>query len=397
MPSPRLSLQTLVLVVLLVALGAALYRASAPFEIAHRLPRQGFAVFSPDSTKCAVVDHSGEIIVVLDVRSSYQHEIKTTEFVGYLAFTADASELVMVGHNKTWVWVIDADCIRRDIVGGAVGYYWEDLFAQSAGRILLFEDPVWKVVDLRTFREFPVACRKGAMPAISIDGRLVAAASPEGITLVEVESGRPLGTLPQSQNPQAWTAPSFLHAHELAALRDDGDLYVWRIDNWNLQLRKSVASSECYKVCPAPDGRILFCTGPGWTHALSRRDFTSRWHNKVTSFMVTPDSREVLGTNDGHAMIVSAQTGEQLFRFGEAKSSIYPVMSPDGNWVITGNYDGSGAILWRRLRPCAWWGIFVRPELWCFLVVAGVFVRVVFKNFRPAVEVHKQESVGVAQ
>jgi len=174
---------------------------------------------------------------------------------------------------------------------------------------------------------------RGAITAISPDGRLLAIADPRAnaVQIWDLDADRTLGRLARPAVAVAGAGVSFSDDGQTLAIgRVDGTVELWDVPARRLRttLRGHTDDFMFTMIRLSPEGRTLALTG-------------YRWGPKPPLTRIQDAIRGVLRLSpiyDAELLVLDAATGRGL---GRAASSTRPFYSPDGKALATGEPDGS--------------------------------------------------------
>jgi WD40 repeat protein len=309
--------------------------------------------FTPDASRI-VTAHNDGTVRVWDVESEEELERIQVADKGLVtvAVSPDGERLAAGALDGTAA-VFDLDGSRRLDLEGMSGRVYSISFDREGGRVLTSSgDGFARLWDVDSGEPLLTLRGHGAPQGdaqLSPDERLIATANRDGSAVVwDVASGEPVGDPVVPANRSAFvTRVAFVPGADALAISGSGGF----LEAFDLFTRERVAAYNGHAgivvdLAVSPDGEQLLTGGGDGTARLwdfSQRRFAVRALSSV--FGVEFDSTgERLLFADGRAVIVDAQTGEELPTISSTRVIFGASFSPDDSQIATAESGGAVAL-----------------------------------------------------
>ena len=248
-----------------------------------------------------------------------------------------------------------------------MGYSVHDVvFSPSGERLALGvanRVAVWDRAARKVVRDFPA--RLFAPFTVSRDGRLLAVATLDGVTLYGLESGGQRGRLDVGGEVCSLAFSS--DGSTVAVANGTGTIHLWKVAD-GTRLALTIENANLYEAVFGPDGATLAASGrlnrnssdgAIWIWELPSRKERPRIRFSGSTSRVpiafSPSGETLaLGTSDGTVRIWDAHTGQQKRQIPAHRRGVMRVaFSPDGTHIASASADGT-VRLWDVVTGAPW-------------------------------------------
>ncbi len=277
-------------------------------------------------------------------------------------FSLDGERVVSVGpYGAAWIWNADApDCGHSVLLLGHEDDVRTGAFSPD-GRLVVTtsDDDTVRVWDATTGQQRTQLNLPGpsspptdytTSAEFSPDGKSLAITRSDGlIAIADTDSFK---VVPLDKGPFAWRARFSRDSKKLAAVLDNGSVWIWDIVG-RIKLPLPKQFQPVVDASFSPDGRLLVTASADssarlWDLTTLTERFVFRGHQKsVTRAEFSPDGQEILTSSaDGYARIWASGQNTSPFAVKQhAKAIAHVEISPDGNNLLTVGADQT-AVLW---------------------------------------------------